>query len=132
MKKKKPLFRKEYKEKEIEWTPEKLKKLEEVLTKYNERISSLKKRLKDTTYLPKEVLIFSSKKMIKTDEELNRIIERYGSFKGSKASKKVQLKSGKYITAWEKEQLEIERKTALKRINKKMKEIKQPEYRMRF
>lgn len=132
MKKKKPIIRKHYKEKEIKWTPEKSKKLEEVLTKYNERISSLKKRLKDTSYLPKEVLIFSSKKMIKTEEEYNRIIERYGSFKGSKASKKVQLKSGEYITAWEKEQLEIERKKALKRINKKMKEIKQPEYRMRF
>lgn len=116
----------------IKWTSQDERRLKKVVTDFNKRV----KRLKEKTprgqrgYLPDEISFTGTRRLIKTKDELERIIDEYSKFKGKEAYKKVTLKSGKKITKWEKEKLQKEQKTAINRLRREMKKEKRPEYRM--
>lgn len=116
----------------IKWTSQDERRLKKVVTDFNKRV----KRLKEKTprgkrgYIPDEISFTGTRRLIKTKDELERIIDEYSKFKGKEALKKVTLKSGKEITAWEKEKLQKEQKTAINRLRRELKKEKRPEYRM--
>lgn len=116
----------------IKWTSQEERRLKKVVTDFNKRVQKLKSKTKrgQRGYIPDEISYVGTKRLIKTREELNRIIDEYSKFKGKEALKKVTLKSGKEITAWEKEKLQKERKRAINRLRREMKKEKRPEYRM--
>lgn len=116
----------------IVWTKKDEARLKKTVTDFNKRV----KRLKEKTprgkrgYIPDEISFTGTRRLIKTKDELERIIDEYSKFKGKEALKKVTLKSGKEITAWEKEKLQKEQKRAINRLRREMKKEKRPEYRM--
>lgn len=116
----------------IKWTSQDEKRLKKVVTDFNKRVQKLKSKTKrgQRGYIPDEISFIGTRRLIKTREELNRIIDEYSMFKGKEALKKVTLKSGKEITAWEKEKLQKEQKRAINRLRREMKKEKRPEYRM--
>lgn len=116
----------------IKWTSQDEKRLEKVVADFNKRVQKLKAKTKrgKRGYIPDEISFGGTKRLIKTKDELERIIDEYSKFKGKEALKKVTLKSGKEITAWEKEKLQKEQKRAINRLRREMKKEKRPEYRM--
>lgn len=116
----------------IKWTSQDERRLKKVVTDFNKRV----KRLKEKTprgkrgYLPDEISFTGTRRLIKTKDELERIIDEYSKFKGKEAYKKVALKSGKKITMWEKEKLQREQKRAIQRLRRELRKEKRPEYRM--
>ena len=83
--------------------------------------------------IPSELDYEASKDLITTRGELNRVLRSLGRFKGSKAYKKVTLPSGEALTEWEKKEIGYQKAVAVRRLNKRMAELKamHPEYRMR-
>lgn len=116
----------------IKWTKEDERRLKKVVTDFNKRVTKLKEKTKrgQRGYLPDEISFTGTRRLIKTREELNRVIDEYSKFKGKEAYKKVELKSGKKITAWEKEKLKKEQKRAINRLQRELKKEKRPEYKM--
>ena len=116
----------------IKWTSQDEKILKKVITDFNKRVKKLKAKTKrcQRGYIPDEISYGGTRRLIKTREELNRIIDEYSKFKGKEALKKVTLKSGKEITAWEKEKLQKEQKRAINRLRRELRKEKRPEYRM--
>lgn len=116
----------------IEWTKKDERRLKKVVTDFNKRVKNLKAKTKrgQRGYIPDEISFTGTRRLIKTREELNRIIDEYSKFKGKEALKKVTLKSGKEITAWEKEKLQKEQKRAIQRLQRELRKEKRPEYRM--
>lgn len=116
----------------IVWTKKDEARLKKTVTEFNKRV----KRLKEKTprgkrgYLPDEISFTGTRRLIKTKDELERIIDEYSKFKGKEAYKKVALKSGKKITKWEKEKLQKEQKRAVQKLQKEIRKEKRPEYRM--
>lgn len=116
----------------IKWTSQDERRLKKVVTDFNKRV----KRLKEKTprgkrdYLPDEISFTGTRRLIKTKDELERIIDEYSKFKGKEAYKKVSLKSGEKITKWEKEKLQDEQKRAIRRLERELRKEKRPEYRM--
>ena len=68
--------------------------------------------------------------LITTRSELNRVLRSLGRFKGKEAFKKVTLPSGQSLTNWELQEIRYQKATAVKRIKRRMNEIKaeRPEY----
>lgn len=118
------------KQKQIIWTKQSERRLEKAVKDFNKRVQSLKRTRKDKSFLPSEISFVGTRRKIKTQRELERIVKNLSEFKGSKAYKKVKLKSGKELTAWEKKQIEKQKAVAVRRLNKQLKEYKRPEYRM--
>lgn len=116
----------------IEWTKKDEARLKKTVTDFNKRV----KRLKEKTprgkrgYIPDEISFTGTRRLIKTKDELERIIDEYSKFKGKEAYKKVALKSGKKITKWEKEKLQKEQKRAIQKLQRELRKKKRPEYRM--
>lgn len=121
-------MKKQYK---INWRSEDEKKLEKAINDFNKRVQKLKAKSKDKGFIPAEISYKGTKKLITTRDELNRVLKSIGRFKGNKAFKKITLENGIELTAWEKREIEIQKGVAVRRINKKLKELKRPEYRMR-
>lgn len=117
----------------IKWRKEDEKNLRRAISDFNKRVKKLNKSRKDKSYLPEELDYEGTKDLIKTRSELTRIMRSLGRFKGTKAFKKVTLPSGEVLTNWEKKELQYEKSRAVRRINKRMAELKalRPEYRMR-
>ena len=117
----------------IRWKKEDERVLKKAISDFNKKVKKLSKNRKDKSYLPSELDYEGTKDLIKTRSELNRILRSLGRFKGREAFKKVTLPSGDSLTAWEKKELQYEKATAIRRINKRMREIKElrPEYKMR-
>ena len=116
----------------INWRSEDEKKLEKAINDFNKRVKKLKAKSKDKGFIPAEISYKGTKKLITTRDEFNRVLKSLGRFKGKKAFKKVTFKNGEELTAWEKREIEIQKNVAIRRINKKLKELKRPEYKMRF
>ena len=116
----------------IKWTAQDEKRLEKVVKDFNKRVQKLKSKTKrgQRGYIPDEISYIGTRRLIKTKDELERIIDEYSKFKGKEALKKVTLKSGKEITAWEKEKLQKEQKRAINRLRRELKKEKRLEYRM--
>lgn len=118
------------KQKQIIWTKQSERRLEKAVKDFNKRVQSLKRTRKDKSFLPSEISFIGTRRKIKTQRELERVVKNLSEFKGSKAYKKVKLKSGKELTAWEKKQIQKQKAVAVRRLNKQLKEYKRPEYRM--
>ena len=116
----------------IKWTSQDERRLKKVVTDFNKRVNRLKEKTPrgKRGYIPDEISFTGTRRLIKTKDELERIIDEYSKFKGKEALKKVTLKSGKEITKWEKEKLQKEQKRAINRLRREMKKEKRPEYRM--
>lgn len=116
----------------IKWRKEDEKNLRKAINEFNKKVRKLQKTRKDKSYLPDELDFEASKDLIKTRSELNRVLRSLGRFKGKEAYKKVTLPSGDSLTNWEKKELQYQKATAIRRINKRMAELKalRPEYRM--
>lgn len=115
----------------INWRSEDEKKLEKAINDFNKRVKKLKAKSKDKSFIPAEISYKGTKKLITTRDEFNRVMKSLGRFKGKEAFKKISLRNGEELTAWEKREIEIQKNVAIRRINKKLKELKRPEYRMR-
>lgn len=117
----------------IKWSKEDEKNLRKAISDFNKRVSKLEKTRKDKSYLPSKLDYAGTKDLIKTRSELDRIMRSLGRFKGTKAFKKVTLPSGETLTNWEKKEIQYQKASAVRRINKRMAELKalRPEYRMR-
>ena len=117
----------------IKWKKEDEKALKKAISEFNKKVRKLQKSRKDKSYLPSELDYEESKKMITTKAELNRVLRSLGRFKGTESYKKVTLPSGESLTAWEKKEISYQKSVAVRRINKRMAELKAqfPEYRMR-
>lgn len=117
----------------IKWRKEDEKNLRKAVSDFNKKVTKLEKTRKDKSYLPSKIDYAGTKDLVKTRSELDRIIRSLGRFKGGEAFKKVTLPSGEVLTNWEKKELQYEKSRAVRRINKRMAELKalRPEYRMR-
>ena len=116
----------------IKWTAQDERRLKKVVTDFNKRVQKLKSKTKrgQRGYIPDEISFTGTRRLIKTKDELERIIDEYSKFKGKEALKKVTLKSGKEITAWEKEKLQKEQKRAVQKLQRELRKEKRSEYRM--
>lgn len=112
----------------IKWKKEDEKNLRKAISDFNKKVQKLSKTRKDTSYLPQELDYKRTKDLIKTRSELNRVMKSLGRFKGSEAYKKVTLPSGKQLTAWEKKEIGYQKAQAVRRIKKRMAEIKYTPY----
>lgn len=115
----------------IKWSKQDEKDLRKAINDFNKKVRKLQKTRKDSSYLPAEIDYSGTKDLIKTRNELNRVMRSLGRFKGSEAFKKVTLPSGESLTNWEKKELQYQKATAVRRIKKRMAEIKTPAYKMR-
>ena len=116
----------------IKWKKEDEKALKKAINDFNRKVKKLQKYRKDKSYLPQELDFEASKDLITTRAELNRVLRSLGRFKGTSSYKKVTLPSGESLTQWEKKELQYQKAVAVRRLNKRMAELKalHPEYRM--
>lgn len=114
----------------LKWKKEDERNLRKAVSDFNKKVRTLNKSRKNASYLPSEIDYEGTKDLITTKAELNRVINSLGRFKGKEAFKKVTLKSGETLTNWEKREIEFQKRQAIRRINKRMAEIRssRPEY----
>lgn len=114
----------------IRWTKEDQKNLRKAVLDFNKRVRYLNKTRKNASYIPEEIDYAGTKDLIATRSELNRVLNSLGRFKGKEAFKKVTLPSGDSLTKWEKEEIDLQKRQAERRIKKRMSEIRRsrPEY----
>lgn len=114
----------------IKWKKEDEKQLRKAVSDFNKKVTKLGSKVKDKSFLPSKIDYKGTKDLIKTRTELNRVINSLGRFKGKEAFKKVTLKSGEELTNWEKKEINLQKRQAIRRINKRMAEIRssRPEY----
>lgn len=108
----------------IKWQKEDLKNLKKAITDFNKRVKKLQKLSKDDSYLPSEIDYEATVDLIRTRSELNRVLRSLDRFKGREAYKKVTLPSGKKLTNWEKKEIGYQKAQAVRRIKKRMAEVK--------
>lgn len=113
-------------EQPIKWNKEKSQELTKAIKEFNQRVRKLEKSRKDPSYLPQEIYIRETKKLITTERELNEVISSLKGFKGKEAYKKVTLKSGESLTAWEYGELKKQQKIAKARIKKELAKVDRP------
>ena len=95
--------------------------LGKAVAKFNRTINELKKE-ENKTYLPEEIEYKDISEKIVKKSELDRYIKNLRSF--TKEDDEVyETKSGEEITFWERDILESERKTAIKRMEKDLKNV---------
>lgn len=114
----------------LRWNKEAERELKNAVNNFNKKVQELRKTRKDKSYLPDEIDYKATKELITTRNELNRVIESLGRFKGKEAFKKVTLPSGEALTNWEVQEIKFQQAQAERRIRKRMREIKRnrPEY----
>lgn len=114
----------------LKWKKEDERNLRKAVSDFNKKVRTLNKSRKNASYLPSEIDYEGTKDLIATRSELNRVINSLGRFKGKEAFKKVTLKSGETLTNWEKKEIGFQKRQAIRRINKRMAEIRssRPEY----
>lgn len=112
----------------IKWRKEDEKVLRKAVSDFNKKVQKISKGKKDKSYLPSKISYKETKELIKTRSELNRVLKSLGRF-GSKGSyKKVTLPSGQELTNWEKKEISYQKASAVRRIRKRMAEIKTTPY----
>ena len=118
------------KESVIKWRKEDERNLKKAVSEFNKKVKKLKSTRKDKSYIPDEIDYSGTKDLISTRNELNRVLESLGRFKGKEAFKKVTLESGQSLTSWELQEIKLQQRQAERRIKRRMAEIKKarPEY----
>ena len=114
----------------IKWKNEDTKNLRKAVSDFNKKVKKLKSTIKDDSFLPDEIDYKGTKELIKTRSELNRVLRSLGRFKGAESFKKVTLPSGEQLTNWEKKEIQYQKASAIRRIKKRMAEIKKPYFKM--
>lgn len=112
----------------LKWKKEDEKNLRKAISDFNKKVRKLSKGKKDSSYLPAEIDYEKTKDLIKTRSELNRVMRSLGRFKGREAYKKVTLPSGEKLTAWEKKEISYQKAQAVRRIKRRMAEVKNVPY----
>lgn len=114
----------------LRWNKESERQLKNAINDFNKKVKNLRKTRKDKSYLPEEIDYEATKDLITTRNELNRVIESLGRFKGTQAFKKVTLPSGEALTNWEVQEIKLQQIQAERRIKRRMQEIRRnrPEY----
>ena len=107
----------------IKWKKEDERNLKKAVSIFNKNVKRLNKMNKDKSFIPSEIDYERTKDLITTRAELNRVLNSLSRFKGKKAYKKVTLPSGEELTNWEKREIEIQKRNAIRRIKKRMSEI---------
>lgn len=110
----------------IKWNEDSSKRLKKEVSAFNRRVKNLRKHRKDKSFIPDEISFRDTKKLITTEKELEAVLESLKGFKGSKAYKKVYLKSGESLTAWEYGELKKQQQIAKKRVKQRLKEVDRP------
>lgn len=116
----------------IQWKKQDEKELKKAVTKFNKKVARLEKLKGSKDYLPEEVDFEGTKDLIQNRQELKRVINMLDRFTRKGAEKKVTLKSGEEITAWQKNEIAIQKGLATRRIKRQMKEEEKPYFKMRF
>lgn len=107
----------------IKWKKEDERNLKKAVSIFNKNVRRLNKMNKDKSFIPSEIDYEGTKDLITTRAELNRVLKSLSKFKGKEAYKKVTLPSGEELTNWEKREIEIQKRNAVRRIKKRMREI---------
>lgn len=110
----------------IKWNEDSNARLKKEVSAFNKRVRNLRKHRKDKSFIPDEISFRETKKLITTEKELEAVLESLRGFKGSKAYKKVYLKSGESLTAWEYGELKKQQTIAKKRVKQRLKEVDRP------
>lgn len=110
----------------IKWNKKSDTQLKKAISDFNMRVKKLRKARKDVSYIPEEIGYRATKKLITTESELSDVLSSLRSFRGTKAFKKVTLKSGESLTAWEYENLKAKQKKAKARVKKELLKVNRP------
>lgn len=116
----------------IQWKKKDEQELKKAVSKFNKKISRLEKLKGSKDYLPEEVDFEGTKELIQNRQELKRVINMLDRFSRKGGEKKVTLKSGEEVTAWQKNEIAIQKGLATRRIKRQMKEEEKPYFKMRF
>lgn len=98
--------------------------LGKAVAKFNRTINELKQE-ENKTYLPEEIKYKDISERIVKKSELDRYIKNLRDFTSNKNDDIYLTEAGEKITSWEREVLETERKTAIKRMNRALKKVNQ-------
>ena len=112
----------------IRWKKEDEKVLRKAISDFNKKVQKLSKGKKDKSYLPSELDYKGTKELIKTRSELNRVLKSLGRFGSKESYKKVKLPSGKELTNWEKREIGYQKASAVRRIKRRMAQVKNTPY----
>ena len=110
----------------IKWNKEKNAELNKAIKDFNKRVKKLRSKSKRNAYVPEEVYFRATKRMISTETELEDVLQSLKRFKGKEAYKRVTLKSGEELTAWEFNELKRQQKRAKAYVQKELKKENRP------
>lgn len=118
-------------ESEIRWKRSDTAKLSRAVRDFNKKVRELK-REENKLYLPEEIEYKDTKQNISTRRELNRIINSLKRFQREGAEELYITQSGAQMTLWERRELGIQSRIAVRRLNKEYAELNVPKPRSRI
>lgn len=101
--------------------------LGKAVANFNRKINKIKTE-ENKLYLPDEINFRDIKDNIKTRRELNRIMENLRSFNKEGAENLYENDAGEKMTNWEKEIIESNIKTGIRRLNKELRQVDRNKY----
>lgn len=103
---------------QIRWKQGDYVTLGKAVSNFNKKVQALKDE--EVQSLPNEVSYKDLKNSIKTRRELNNTINSLKRFQKAGAEDVVMLPSGQEITKWEKNEIAIEKRVAIRNLNKEL------------
>lgn len=118
-------------ESEIRWKRSDTAKLSRAVRDFNKKVRELKKE-ENKLYLPEEIEYKDTKQNITTRRELNRVINSLKRFQREGAEELYITQSGAQMSRWERRELGIQSRIAVRRLNKEYEALNKPKPRYRI
>lgn len=112
----------------IRWNRSDTATLSRAVRDFNKKVRELKTE-ENKLYLPDEISYKETKENITTRRELNRMINSLKRFKREGAEELYTTQAGEQMTKWERKELGIQSRTAIRRLNKELAELGIPKER---
>lgn len=112
----------------IRWNRSDTATLSRAVRNFNKKIRELKTE-ENKLYLPEEISYKETKENITTRRELNRMINSLKRFQREGAEELYTTKAGEQMTVWERKELGIQARVAIRRLNKEYQELATPKAR---
>jgi hypothetical protein len=115
----------------IRWNRSDTATLSWAVRNYNKKIRELKTE-ENKLYLPEEISYKDIKENITTRRELNRNINSLKRFQREDAAELYVTQAGEQMTKWERRELGIQSRVAIRRLNRELAELSVPKERSKI
>ena len=115
----------------IRWNRSDTATLSRAIRDFNKKVRELKTE-ENKLYLPEEISYKETKENITTRRELNRMINFLKRFKRQGAEELYITQAGEEMTKWERKELGIQARVAVRRLNRELAELSVPKERSKI